>query len=209
MKAESPSIPTRASLLARLKDWDDQKSWRDFFDTYWQLIFAVARKNGLTPTEAEDLVQDVFVELAEKMKSFKYDPAIGTFKGWLCTRTRRRVIDRHRKRARQPDTPNFHASEEESTEAAVERLPAADDQSWEDAWEADWQRNLLETAAERAKRKVSARQFQIFDLHVLQDKPAAEVATCLGISSAQVHLAKFRVRAVVQSELRRLEKELI
>src|SRR5262245_48540471 len=27
-------LPTRRSLLQRLKRWDDQESWRDFFDTY-------------------------------------------------------------------------------------------------------------------------------------------------------------------------------
>jgi hypothetical protein len=27
-------IPTRYSLLSRLQDWDDQESWKDFFDTY-------------------------------------------------------------------------------------------------------------------------------------------------------------------------------
>jgi len=32
-------LPTRWSLLSRLKDWDDQKSWRQFFDTYWRLIY--------------------------------------------------------------------------------------------------------------------------------------------------------------------------
>jgi len=32
------SIPTRSSLLGRLKDWEDQESWRDFFETYWRLI---------------------------------------------------------------------------------------------------------------------------------------------------------------------------
>src|SRR5262245_61835089 len=28
-------IPTRESLLSRIKDWDDRESWQDFFDTYW------------------------------------------------------------------------------------------------------------------------------------------------------------------------------
>jgi len=26
-------IPTRQTLLSRLKDWQDQASWREFFDT--------------------------------------------------------------------------------------------------------------------------------------------------------------------------------
>src|SRR6185369_8444012 len=44
-------IPTRYSLLSRLQDWDDQESWKDFFDTYWRLIYAVARRSGLTEAE--------------------------------------------------------------------------------------------------------------------------------------------------------------
>src|SRR5262245_37419305 len=52
----TPSIPTRQSLLVRLKDWDDSTSWKDFFDTYWKLIYGVARKAGLTDAEAQDVV---------------------------------------------------------------------------------------------------------------------------------------------------------
>ena len=37
-------IPTRRSLLSRLKNWDDQDSWRDFFNTYWKLIYGFIGK---------------------------------------------------------------------------------------------------------------------------------------------------------------------
>jgi len=39
---DDDSIATRASLLGRLKDREDQASWQEFFDTYWQLIYRVA-----------------------------------------------------------------------------------------------------------------------------------------------------------------------
>src|SRR5947207_15379471 len=35
-------IPTRQSFLSRLKSWDDQESWRQFFNTYWKLIYVAA-----------------------------------------------------------------------------------------------------------------------------------------------------------------------
>ncbi len=54
--ASDQSIGTRHSLLSRLKDWDDQDSWRDFFNTYWKLIYGVAIKSGLTDAEAQDVV---------------------------------------------------------------------------------------------------------------------------------------------------------
>ena len=41
-------IPTRQSLLSRLRDWDDKESWEDFFNTYWRLIYNVARQSGLS-----------------------------------------------------------------------------------------------------------------------------------------------------------------
>ena len=50
-------IPTRRSLSSRLKDWDDKTSWREFFDTFWRLIYGVARKAGLNDAEAQDAVQ--------------------------------------------------------------------------------------------------------------------------------------------------------
>ena len=50
-------IPTRWSLICRLKDWNDQVGWREFFDTYWKLIYSVAIKAGLTDAEAQDVVQ--------------------------------------------------------------------------------------------------------------------------------------------------------
>src|SRR5438128_1091731 len=50
-------IPTRASLLTRLKDWQNQSSWQDFFDTYWKLVYGVARKGGLNDAEAQDVAK--------------------------------------------------------------------------------------------------------------------------------------------------------
>jgi len=39
---------TRRSLLTRLRDAGDQTGWQEFFETYWQLLYRVARKSGLT-----------------------------------------------------------------------------------------------------------------------------------------------------------------
>src|ERR1035441_10986227 len=54
-------IPTRYTLLSRLEDRGDQDSWKDFFDTYWRLIYSVAVKSGLTEAEAQDVVQETII----------------------------------------------------------------------------------------------------------------------------------------------------
>ena len=62
-------IPTRRSLLGRLKDWRDNESWEDFFNTYWKLIYAFAIKRGLTHQEAEETVQEIFIAIWRSARS--------------------------------------------------------------------------------------------------------------------------------------------
>src|SRR5262249_31410444 len=76
-------IPTRYSLLSRLHDWDDQESWKEFFDTYWRLIYAVAIRSGLTDSEAQDVVQETIISVSKDIDKFKRDRELGSFKGWL------------------------------------------------------------------------------------------------------------------------------
>src|SRR3974390_169637 len=97
-------IPTRRSLLTRLKKWDDQASWQVFFDTYWKLIYGVALRAGLSESDAQDVVQDTVVSVARQMPQFKYNPALGSFKTWLLLIVRRRITDHLRKRYRRVKT---------------------------------------------------------------------------------------------------------
>ena len=62
-------IPTRYTLLSRLEDRGDQDSWKDFFDTYWRLIYSVALKSGLTEAEAQDVVQETIISVARDIQN--------------------------------------------------------------------------------------------------------------------------------------------
>src|ERR1044071_5071221 len=84
-------LPTRQSLLSRLRDWQDQDGWREFFDTYWRLIYNVARKSGLGDLEAQEGVQTTFISLSRRMPNFRYEPARGSFKSWLRVVARSRI----------------------------------------------------------------------------------------------------------------------
>src|SRR5579859_1002961 len=91
-------LPTRYSLLSRLEDWDDQASWKDFFDAYWRLIYNVARSSGLNAAEAQDVVQETVICVAKDIHKFKRDSKKGSFKGWLRNLTRWRIRDQLGKR---------------------------------------------------------------------------------------------------------------
>jgi len=205
-RTEADSIPTRQSLLARMKDWSDQASWQDFFHTYWRLIFGVALQAGLSATEAEEVVQETVVSVAKKIGEFKNDPALGSFKSWLMLITRRRIADQFRKRP----PPAAHSSartDETARTSTIERMPDPASLDLDQVWEEHWQKNLLDVAMANVKRQVSARQFLLFYQQVVKEWPAAKVAEKYNVNLAQVYMARYRVARLVKKEVRKLQKK--
>jgi len=208
-------IPTRASLLGRLKNWADQHSWQHFFNTYWRLIYSVALKAGLSDAEAQDVVQETLVTVAKKIGQFKSDPAIGSFKGWLLLITRRRIADQLEKRGKLPETPppsetgrmplSSGGADDSTRTATIERVPDPATFNLDTCWEEQWQANLLRAATEKVKSQVSAKQFQMFELYVLREWPVRKVAATLGVNVGQVYLAKHRIARLLKREVRKLE----
>jgi RNA polymerase sigma-70 factor (ECF subfamily) len=210
------SIPTRLSLLARLKDWGDQESWREFFDTYWRLIHATALKAGLNESEAQEVVQEVMLAAAKKMPSFTYEPGKDSLKGWLLAVTRWKVGDQFRRRAPKAESrggaaagiaPGRAASGEEGTArtATVDRVP--DPHQIDEVWDSEWRENLLRAALARVKVRVNPAHYEVYHLHMVQGLSARETARALDMSAAAVHLAKHRVGRLVKAELKRLQGE--
>ena len=68
-------VQTRWSLIQRLKNWNDQESWGEFFEAYWRLIYSMASKSGLTHAEAEEVVQETVLSVCRKIGEFRADPA--------------------------------------------------------------------------------------------------------------------------------------
>ncbi len=207
IKAHDELIPTRATLIQRLKNWQDQSSWQDFFDTYWKLIYCVALKSGLTEVEAQDVVQETMVSVAKQMPAFKYDPAIGSFKAWLLTLTRWRIVDQFRKRGPLVEHNPFPNDTETGTRT-VDKVADPLSQDLDRLWDAEWEENLLEAAMAKTKRRVDPQKFQIFDLYVNKEWDPARVAEAFAIPVAQVYLAKHRVTEVIKEEVKRLEMEM-
>jgi RNA polymerase sigma-70 factor (ECF subfamily) len=197
-------LPTRQSLLSRLRDWEDQTGWREFFDTYWRLIYNVARKSGLADAEAQDVVQNTFIYLARRMPNFQYDRARGSFKSWLRVVTRSRIqVFWRSQRAHQQF---LHEPRPDAESSEVEAQPDAA-ASLDEVWQREWEENLVSTALRRVRAKVSAQQLLIFRLSTLGEWPLPQVAKKLGVNLAQVYLARHRVGKLLKAEILRLRKE--
>jgi len=206
-KKSDDIIPTRASLLNRLKDWNDDESWREFLGIYRKLLFGFALKAGLSGNEAEEVVQETMISVAKTIKEFQYNPQRCSFKSWLRHLAQKRIADCYRKRSRETLLNETSRSGHTGT-PAIERVPDSAALNLDAAWEAEWQKELLQAAIARVKTEVSPEQFQIFDFYVLKKMPVGKVASALGTSASRIYLAKHRISRLIKQEVNRLEKRM-
>ncbi len=200
-------LPTRRSLLTRLKRWDDQESWREFFDTYGKLIYSAALQAGLSHADAEDVVQETVIGVARKMRGFRYDPATGSFKTWLLLNVRSRIIDHWRKENALKRRLEVHPEPQTGT-GALEAIPDPTLNQLEAVWDREWQQSLLESALARVKCKVSAKEYLLFDLSAVKQRPTRQITSSLGVTAAQVYLARHHVGRTLKAEILKLERRM-
>lgn len=199
-------LPTRQSLLSRLRDCQDQDGWREFFDTYWRLIYRVARQAGLDDATAQDVVQNTFIYLSRRLPKFRYDPARGSFKAWLRRVTKSRIsVFRRRLEAKEPPLPEPALEDDDVN--VWESVPDPAGDKVDEIWQREWEENLIKAALRRISPKVSAQQLMIFEMAALGEVPLKQVARKLDVSLMQVYLARHRVGKLFKAEVLRLRRE--
>ncbi|MGK0185378.1 MAG: RNA polymerase sigma factor (sigma-70 family) [Verrucomicrobiales bacterium] len=206
-EVHTDSIPTRHSLISRIKDPKDQRSWADFFETYHRLIYSVAVKSGLTNEEADEVVQETMLSVTNTIGEFDTDSNRGSFKAWLLKLTRWRIIDQARKR-KPADAARRSGGDADDNASMIERLPDPAADTIDRVWEAEWATYLLQTALSKVKSQVRPKAFQVYQLCTLEEVPAPQVAQQLGVSKVNVHVMVHRVNRLVKKEIRALEKLL-
>jgi len=176
---------TRATLLERLSDGADALAWDEFFQRYWRLVFVLAKGRGCSDHTAEEIVQEVMLATFDQRDVFRYDPARGRFRDWLCAVVRNKVAELRRR-----------PSERMRTQAVpIEPgLPEpADNASPEDACDAAFEQVLLAALLDVVRREVHARTYQAFELLALGELPGATVARITGLSRNAVYQARKNV----------------
>jgi len=202
---ENAFLPTRRSLLSRLRNLEDHASWQGFFDTYWKLIYSAATKAGLSDADAQDVVQETVLTVTERIGEFRYDPQKGSFKGWLLNTTRWRILDHLRRR--KPHEKNPQLTDRSRQTDVLEQIPDPAGQFIEQVWEAEWQQNLVDAAMHRVKQQVRPKHYQVFELCAVKAQPARKVAATFGVTLTYVRLINHRVGKLITKEIKRLETQ--
>ena len=180
---------TSVSLLRRLRQPDQQAAWQRFVDLYAPLIYHWNRSQGLNPTDAADLVQDVLDTLTTKLPDFQYDPA-RRFRGWLRTITVNKARDFQRRNSARPST---------GVEETIQKVTVADAADLFD--EAQYRAFLVQRLRQMMEAEFEPQTWQACWKYVTQQRSAADVGRDLGISANAVRVAKCRVLCRLREEL--------
>lgn len=193
---------TRATLLFRLREVNDQEAWEEFVDAYGPRVYDWCRRFQLQESDAADVTQTVLARLVTAMQTFRYDPDRGTFRGWLKTVTNNAVRD---------FLPTLSRPGKGSGDAAVvfgldtfQDPRAVEDLSR--SLEEEAEQELLREAAARVRLRVKPANWEAWRLSFEEGLSVADVAVQLGIRVTDVYVARSRVTGLLKREVERLNR---
>jgi RNA polymerase sigma factor (sigma-70 family) len=188
---------TNPSIFLRLRASDAeprQIAWDEFNARYAPIIGAFARRMGARPQDVDDIIQDVLLGFFLKSPTFIYDPAKGRFRSYLKVCTYRAMAKRF---------AGAQRSDGKSLEM-VNPDEMAVDQIWNDVWE----QALLRRALDDVRTTTGhTKTFRAFELYVVFDQPAQDVAAKLDMHINSVYRAKEQVSRLLQEKVLVLQQE--
>ncbi|MGD9690234.1 MAG: RNA polymerase sigma factor [Phycisphaerales bacterium] len=188
-----PVEPTRSTLLSRLRDTDDQASWREFEARYRELIIRFCRARGGQLADAEDIAQAVFASLVRALPGFTYDRQRGRFRDYLF-RCVRAAASEHARAAARAGTPLEFAPASRDAETADPQAATI--------WEREWMAHHYRLALAELERTFDASSVAVLRQSLSGQSPAA-IAEALGLTPDAVYKARQRVRARVEEIIAR------
>jgi RNA polymerase sigma-70 factor (ECF subfamily) len=188
---------TRASLLLRLRDARDERSWAEFMAMYAPFVKRLARRRGLQDADADDLVQEVFRAVAHAIEKQTYDPARGSFRGWLFRIARNLVVNFLIAQRRHP-----RGSGDSAMNGLLQTVPSPAESA---LFEAEYKRQLLYWAAEQVRDEFSSLTWKAFWQAGVEGRSARDVAEKLGTTVGTIYHCKSRVMARLRQKIEELE----
>jgi RNA polymerase sigma-70 factor (ECF subfamily) len=187
------SVPsTQLTLIARLQDPKDERAWKRFESRYRGLVLRFAVRQGLQPTDAEDVAQSVFAALFRTMPSFRLDPEKGRFRNYLF-----RVVRNEISRVRAKDArPTGAAGALPLNEAVVSKGDTgrdADADPTERTFEEEWINHHFRIAMAEIRRTFAPESVAMFE-RLMRGEPMESIATDCKTTVQAVHKVKQRIR---------------
>ncbi len=193
---------TNPTLLNRLCDWRDHDAWVDFVARYDPVIRLACRRYRLGAENIDELSQRVWIDLARRMRTFRYDPG-KTFRGWLRRLCQSRAIDLLRKK----DADAMLSLESQPVESLWQEASADLEGEEDSAAERPRLLQLADEVQDAVRRRVDRRTWQVFWSVAVLGQSVREASRAAGISYYAAFAAQKRVRRMLREEGQRLLTE--
>lgn len=166
-----------------------EEAWRRLVLRYSRPIYRWARSSGLQPADAANVTQDVLRSVVLNLGEFRRQRGVGSFRAWLRTITRNKVLDLFRQRQRSPE----HALGGDDGARMLQDCEAAQAPVDPSLTALPPMRSELRAVIEAVRDQVSPRDWAVFWRTAVDGQPAAEAADEHGMTSNAVRLVKMRV----------------
>lgn len=194
--ANGSSNSSLSSDLLRQVRARDQVAWHRLADLLCPTVFNWARRAGLQPDDASDVVQEVFRAVAANIDTFRREHPADTFRGWLWTITHNKIRDHYRRVNQNPQAAGGTDGQfllanvaEENTDDS--RAPPA----------GDFRQAVVTRALDVVRVEFEPATWEAFWRSTVDGQGTDQVATSLGLTRAAVRQAKYRVLRKLRQHL--------
>jgi RNA polymerase sigma-70 factor (ECF subfamily) len=185
---------TSISLLERAASRTDGAAWHRLAEIYTPLLQDWLRQQGLPPTDADDVVQEVLLYVSQELPAFEHNGHSGAFRSWL----RQVLVFRLRK----------HWEKSKRGPAAsgrsdyLEQLQQLEDPTsgLSRLWDREHDRHVAAALIALVRERMSGQSCVVLERVVIAGEPPADVARDLGMTVNAVYAARFRILQLLRRE---------
>jgi RNA polymerase sigma factor (sigma-70 family) len=189
---------TDPEQLRRVAVWRDNPAWNEFFGRYDPFVRYLCSRYGLDSASADELCQRVWVELAQRMTAYRYDPG-GCFRGWLRRLCHHRAIDLLRERRNRSFHPLLEHDLTDEGRGSRSVLGGEPNDDEAEAGKLPLFREARE-AQEAVQRNVKPVRWEVFWRVVIEGESIGETAATLGLKYATVYAGVNHVAELLKAE---------
>ncbi len=174
-------------VLAQKSAEGDMKAFEELYERHNRRVYSLCLRMSRNTAEAEDLAQEVFIQLYRKVGSFRGDSAFTT---WLHRLTVNQVLMHFRKRSVRDEKTTEDGETPEQVVFGTgnpSQMPVID-----------------RIALDRAVAKLPPGYRTVFFLHDVEGHEHEEIARMLGVavgtSKSQLHKARMKLRGLLRQQ---------
>lgn len=190
---------TRESLLLQIRSQENRLAWEEFVELYRPVVYGIAVSRGLQHADALDLVQTVFVSVANSIAGWERQDQQTRFRNWLLRIAKNATLNALTRRP--PDQAAGGAGVPlELIENARQDVPS------EHELDLEYKRQLYLKAAEQVRAKVTKTNWMAFELTAIQGVAIEQVADELGKSVGAIYAVRSRIMKQLSQIVSQLEE---